>query len=355
MEIVALLPAHNEESILSTAISSLRSQTLKPTRIVVIADNCTDSTVSIAMSENVEIIVTEGNVDRKAGALNIALREILPSLGNEDAVLVMDADSTLVPTFLEIAVAQLLGWASNGKVIGAVSGLFYAAEEHNIIQTLQANEYHRYSREIIRRKDNRNNVLAGAGSLFSVGVLVDVVESRKSGMLPQGYVYCQKALTEDNELTMAVRTLGYECVSPRGCELYTDVPRTMSELVTQRLRWRAGAIENFRMYGITKITAWPLVKFGWTLLASLTFWIYLALLVAMVSSGTNPFKAHILWTSLFALYLLERFVSLTNRSWKAKVISLTLVADMAYDLIQQYATAKALYFASTGRRIEWGG
>jgi len=46
--VTVLIPAHNEEVSLPSTIASLRAQSHSPDRIIVVADNCTDSTVDIA-------------------------------------------------------------------------------------------------------------------------------------------------------------------------------------------------------------------------------------------------------------------------------------------------------------------
>src|SRR6266566_3669832 len=68
--IAALIAAHNEEGTIAAVIEALLEQTCVPDRIVVIADNCTDGTEVIARRYPVTVIRTEGNLERKPGALN---------------------------------------------------------------------------------------------------------------------------------------------------------------------------------------------------------------------------------------------------------------------------------------------
>src|SRR5262249_9795913 len=89
-DIVALIPAHNEEESVERTIAALREQTLLPDRIIVIADNCTDATSDLARNSGAEVMVTEGNTHKKAGALNYALEQVLPALSDRDAVLIQD-------------------------------------------------------------------------------------------------------------------------------------------------------------------------------------------------------------------------------------------------------------------------
>ena len=64
---------------------------------------------------------TAGNTEKKAGALNQQLSRLLPQSEHHDVVLVMDADSTLAPEFLEVA----LGLMEGDPSLIAVGGLFY--------------------------------------------------------------------------------------------------------------------------------------------------------------------------------------------------------------------------------------
>ena len=82
--VVVVLPAHNEADNLPRTIPALQNQIRPPDRIIVAADNCTDDTKEIAIALGADVVETKDNVDRKAGALNQVLREILPTLTRDD-------------------------------------------------------------------------------------------------------------------------------------------------------------------------------------------------------------------------------------------------------------------------------
>ncbi len=73
-----LVPAHNEAERIGATLASLEAQTRRPDRVIVVADNCTDATEAIARAAGAEVRVTVGNRDKKAGALNQVLRDVLP-------------------------------------------------------------------------------------------------------------------------------------------------------------------------------------------------------------------------------------------------------------------------------------
>ena len=117
------------------------------------------------------------------------------------------------------------------------------------------NEYTRYAREIARRR-GRVFVLTGTASVFRSRAMKVVADSRGS-LIPgrRGDVYDTAALTEDNEITIALKSLGALIISPRECTVVTEVMPTWRSLWAQRLRWQRGALENLGAYGVTAQTA----------------------------------------------------------------------------------------------------
>ena len=130
--------------------------------------------------------------------MNQALDSLLPELRDEDAVLVVDADSILAPTFVTEACRRL------GERVGGVGGVFTGRAGGGFVGMLQRNEYARYARDVARIK-GKVLVLTGTATLSSVSTLHHVVRVRAEGLLPRGSapVYDTTVLTEDNELTLA--------------------------------------------------------------------------------------------------------------------------------------------------------
>ena len=186
----------------------------------------------------------------------------------------MDADSTITPDFLEVA----LGLLEEDQDLIAVGGLFYGEEGGGLIGQLQRNEYTRYQR-IVARKLNRVFVLTGTASVIRSYALRAVSDAREM-LIPgtRGQVYDTLALTEDNELTLALKTLGAQMTSPPQCRVTTEVMTRWRDLWRQRLRWHRGALENIGAYGPTRATA-----MYWTQQTALAYgvvalWSYLLLM-----------------------------------------------------------------------------
>jgi poly-beta-1,6-N-acetyl-D-glucosamine synthase len=346
--VTVLIPAHNEEAALPAALGALRWQTVQPARVVVVADNCTDATVAVARSLRADVLATVGNTEKKAGALNQALAALLPQLDDDELVLVSDADSMIVPAFLGAAVDHLLA----SDEVGAVGGVFYGEGGGGLVGALQRNEYARYAREIDRKK-GRATVLTGTATLFRVPALRAVAAARGTTLPGRaGDVYDTLALTEDNEITLAVKTLGWRAHSPRPCAVLTEVMGTWGDLWRQRLRWQRGAVENLRHYGVTRVT-FPYL--GKQVLMYLGIGAMLLFLVATGIFGALGWLGvpQGLWWSLPALFVVERVWTVRRAGATAMVLAAPIVVELVYDLFQQAVYLRAATDIVRGRAAAW--
>ncbi|MGV0108886.1 glycosyltransferase [Arthrobacter sp. CP30] len=346
--VTVLIPAHNEEASLPQTIASLKSQSHRPERIIVVADNCTDATVRLAREAGVEVIESVDNSHKKAGALNQALKTVLPQQGDNDVVMIMDADTQLDDGFLANALVRFV----DDRALMAVGGLFYGEDGHGLIGQFQRNEYIRYSRQM-RRRRGRVFVLTGTASLFRPLALRTIAASR-GRTLPgtPGDVYDTAALTEDNELTIAIKSLGGLMISPQDCTVVTELMPSWRTLWNQRLRWQRGALENIGAYGVTAPTMryWAQqLGIGYGVIALTA---YLALiLITVVSLETwiwFPF-----WLGLGLLFTLERIITVWKGGWKARLLAATLFPELFFDMFLNLVYVKGVVDLSFGRKASW--
>lgn len=111
-QIAVVIPAHNEELVLAETLDSLNRQTYPRDRyrVVVVADNCTDSTAHIAREQDALVLERFNTVERGKGyALAWAFEKLLapqtdalPARTPEDAFVIVDADTWVAPDFLEV-------------------------------------------------------------------------------------------------------------------------------------------------------------------------------------------------------------------------------------------------------------
>lgn len=347
--VTVLIPAHNEEDKIAATLRSLQHHDDPPDRIIVVADNCSDSTVELARAAGVEVVATVNNTKKKAGALNQVLARILPDLGENDTVMVMDADTVLDRGYLAAARRRM----TDDRALMAVGGLFYGEDGAGLLGQFQRNEYTRYSREI-RRRRGRVFVLTGTASMFRSRALKTIAESRGT-LLPghHGDVYDTEALTEDNELTIALKSLGALMISPDQCRVVTEVMPTWRALWHQRLRWQRGALENLGAYGVTPQTTryWAQqLGIGYGVLALSS---YLLLLVVMILSLDQwvwfPF-----WIGIGTVFAVERVVAVWRSTWQAKLVAALLFPELFYAMFLNVVYVKGVFDIMTAKTAQWG-
>ena len=246
VDVVVLIPAHNEQTWIARTIRSLQGQTYPVKRILVMADNCTDRTVELARAAGAEVRETVDNTHRKAGAMNQGFAMLLPALKDTDVVMGMDADGVVKEDAIEIALEIF----DARPDLGGVSGSVRARQPTGWLETAQVLEYER-GRRIMSRAKGRIHVLSGAAAFIKVGVLRHVAESRGS-ILPgdQGDVMMATNIVEDYELTLAIQRLGYKVTSSKRCQMFSDLMPSIRELEGQRMRWYRGTIETLFLYGL---------------------------------------------------------------------------------------------------------
>ena len=320
---LALIPAHNEAATIRAAVEAVRDQV---DEIVVVDDRSTDATAEIARRAGAKVLATEGNEDRKAGALNQALARY-----RADVVLITDADSRVAPTFMEVALEALAD-----PEVGAVGGLFEGEDGAGLLGEFQRSEYERYTRELGRR-GHQARVLTGTGTAFRGAALEDL-HRRK------GRWYDPTALTEDFAITLDLAELGWRCVSPPGCEVVTEVMPTWRELWTQRLRWQRGALEAIHRRGLSRVT-WPYIRQQAAMFVGVfAMACFLTLTAITLASGHFALTP---WTALTGLFVVERTVTVRRRGWQATLLAAALVPEMLYDLFLHVVLVRSALTTTT--------
>jgi cellulose synthase/poly-beta-1,6-N-acetylglucosamine synthase-like glycosyltransferase len=348
--IVALIPAYNEAEWIASVVRNLASQTRPPDRIVVMSDNSTDDTVALARAAGAEVWESAGNPHKKAGALNQALSRILGELDDSDHVFIQDADTMPAPRWLEVASA----WAARHP--GAVISGRYASPPtgRSLLRIVQENEFARDGRAINRR-GNKTRIVVGTSALFPVATLRAIISARLSGALPGpavGEVYSTASITEDYELTLALKTLGYATLSPPECDAVTDVMHTIPALWRQRIRWQRGAFTDLRTYGLNRVTAWYYAAQAMWCFGMLTV-VLIALQVALVVSLTGHFTPAPVWIGTLPLFMAHRILSVQRTGAKGMLVAATIIPEAAYDFFRYGVYVTCAWRAITRRETQW--
>ncbi|MGH3448720.1 MAG: glycosyltransferase, partial [Nocardioidaceae bacterium] len=219
-----------------------------------------------------------------------------------------------------------------------------------LLGKLQRMEYTRYARDVDRSR--RVWVLTGTATLHRVGVLQEVAEARGRSLHGgHGDVYDRTALTEDMEITLGVKILGYRCVSPAACTVVTEVMPTVRDLWRQRLRWQRGALENLHVYGISRITLPYLGQQALMILSIVAMWLYAVCTGLSIWTGTIGFSPA--WSSIGLIFVVERVVTVWRGGALARGIAAILVIEMVYAMFLQAVFVAAARAALSRRPAAW--
>jgi cellulose synthase/poly-beta-1,6-N-acetylglucosamine synthase-like glycosyltransferase len=198
-------------------------------------------------------------------------------------------------------------------------------------------------------------VLTGTATLFRSRALLDVAASRGT-LIPgtPGLVYDVEALTEDNELTLALKSLGAFMMSPRECFDTTEVMPTLRMLWNQRKRWQRGALENLGAYGFTPATLryWgQQIGIAYGVVALNAFVVF-----ALLTLTTWPtLYIYTFWLALALVFMVERVATVWSGGWRARLLALPLVIEIFYALYLQLVVVASIVELALGRRASWSG
>ena len=334
MSLTTIIPAVDEPDVDAT-IRSLLAQSPAPERILVCWNNHTATTTADAVARvddpRVELHDLGVISGRKAGAINAAL-----PLVDTEFVLVVDADTVLGPDFLAAAETTFADYADDD--LGSVGGVFHGVTPTGWLQWCQYLEYERFAHEIDRKR--RVMVLTGTGSVIRMVALEDVRAARARGDLPGEGYYNTDAVTEDNEMTLALKSCGWRLASPKECSTTTELMGTFRDLQKQRIRWYRGALDNLRAYGLTATTHRYWRQQAMLLLSVLTFSTYLASTCVEVLLGWLTFSP--IWSLVGLAFMAERVATVWHVGWRARIFAGLMIPELIYSAGLQLAFLRGI-------------
>ena len=316
MGVTIILPAHNEEKIIKQAIESLLNQSYWDTEIIVCLDNCTDQTESILnnnFGDNyaVKIFKSVKNEKKKAGALNQLFNCYFKNM--RKYILVMDADTILHHKAIEEGVRYLKKNEQHG-VVCSKAGVI---KEHGFIWNIQNIEYGRFDTDRTETLDFCI-VAHGMFSMYRKKVL--------SKILQRGYLYDEDCITEDYELTLAVKQTGYKIGNSLRIKAYTDVPLTVKDYWVQRVRWMTGGLNALSKYSFNKHTARDML--GHVLFVIL-FTLQFFLIINSIINKYNPLGfGLVIILGISTINAIVRYKYVSHKSLKTFIFAVILIPDI---------------------------
>lgn len=232
---VIVVPAHNEAAGIGRTLSALDNLDWHPAfrRVLVVADNCSDRTASIAVQHGAEVLVRNDATKRGKGyALDFAFRRLLSEGSNDwHAAVVVDADSVVSPNLLKECSAH---FDRGARAVQAAylpvprSGAL-AAITHIALTAIHV------VRGIARERLKLSAGLKGNGMAFTRALLATTPHTAYSR-------------TEDLEFGVQLALAGTRVAFAGSATVLGDMPVTDRVATRQRERWIGGRVEVARQY-----------------------------------------------------------------------------------------------------------
>ena len=232
MRIAVLVPSHDEEASVARCVGSLLDQRYPHDlfTVIVIADNCTDETASVARAAGAEVLVRDEPDDRGKGrALRWALDQLLAREPGFDAFAVVDADSTAGPGFLAALVRPLEEGA------GAAQAESRLVDDGSGPAVLRAGAF-----RLVNWVRPAGRAVLGLGcNLQGNGMLVsaDVLRRRPWDAF---------SATEDLEYSIGLLLSGVRARFAGGAIVESPAAPSREAAVDQQLRWEGGKLHVAR-------------------------------------------------------------------------------------------------------------
>jgi cellulose synthase/poly-beta-1,6-N-acetylglucosamine synthase-like glycosyltransferase len=240
-----LIPAHNEEIVLSTLLESLAQLTYPQERcqVYVIADNCTDKTAALAQQfAGVQVYERFNQQKRGKGyALHWMWQQLVVSQLVYDAYIVLDADSVVIPTFLQTMSREL---GRGARVLQARYTVLNATESPSTALRWVALTLMNHVRPLGRSGLGCSVALTGNGMCFSHEIL-------------QRYPWQAFGLSEDYQYYLTLVQHGERVVYVPEAIVRAQMPVTFEQMRTQDVRWESGDPQQSQWQ-----TVWELLQAG---------------------------------------------------------------------------------------------
>jgi hypothetical protein len=229
-----LIPAHDEERLIGSCLDSLAAVRY-PSDLVhvhVVADNCSDATVAIAHGRGAEVHERIAPDDPGKGpALVWAWRRLAARADAYDAVVILDADTTVNPEFFAAVDAEL---DAGAEVVQSYYSVRDAEQSPVTAFRAAALAARHYLRPLGRVTLGGSAGLHGNGMVFTTPVL-----SRHEWT---------SHLTEDIELQLELLLEGTKVAFAPDAVVSAEMPTTLAASQTQHARWERGRVEMARRY-----------------------------------------------------------------------------------------------------------
>jgi cellulose synthase/poly-beta-1,6-N-acetylglucosamine synthase-like glycosyltransferase/peptidoglycan/xylan/chitin deacetylase (PgdA/CDA1 family) len=354
-----IVPAYNEERVIEGTIRSLLNSNYKNYEIIVVDDGSADRTSEV-VRENFAVhplvsLFTVANAG-KASALNFGLRH-----AKGDVIVALDADTQFHADTIGALARRFID-----RRIGAVAGNAKVGNRINIVTRWQALEY----------ITSQNMDRRAFASLNCITVVPGAVGAWRRELIERCGGFSPETLAEDQDLTLAIRKLGYKIGYEEKAIGWTEAPDKLALLARQRFRWAYGTLQCLwkhrdalfrRKYGALGFIAIPNVWIFQILFPLISPIMDLILIYTLLSSALYRIEqpADFSFTNVrqvvfyYALFLAvdwcaAGFAFLLERRERWRLLWWLFLQRFCYRQVMYYVMIKSVATAVRGAVVGWG-
>jgi cellulose synthase/poly-beta-1,6-N-acetylglucosamine synthase-like glycosyltransferase len=267
--------------------------------------------------------------------------------------------------FTPRTVAELVAPLADPSV-GAVAGNAKVGNRVNIVTQWQAVEY----------VTSQNTDRRAFSLLDCITVVPGAVGAWRKALVEAAGGFSDDTLAEDQDLTLAIRRMGYGVAYADGAVAYTEAPDTLRGLAKQRFRWSFGTLQCMwkhrdallrPRYGTLGLVAMPNVWLFQLLFAALSPLADLMFLWSLVSVWMVRAEhgASYALTSLeqvmtfYAVFLVVDWLAavvafLAEPGEDRRLVWLIFLQRFAYRQVMYWVVVRSFNAAIRGRVVGWG-
>ena len=232
---MAIIPAHNEETVIKNLVDSLVNQDYPKELydIYVIADNCSDATAEIAKEAGAIVYKRFDEVNKTKGfALNWFLQQKIEENADYDALCVFDADNIVDKNFIKNMNKKL---CQGEEIVQGYRDIKNPTDSwisggYAIFYWMMNRFYH-----LARYNLGLSPLINGTGFMVKFDLLK-----------PNGWQ--TKTLTEDIEFSLINIAAGRKLGWSTDAIVYDEQPVGFSQSWSQRSRWTVGHLQCMKEY-----------------------------------------------------------------------------------------------------------
>ncbi|QDT08792.1 glycosyltransferase family 2 protein [Planctomycetes bacterium K23_9] len=238
-----LIPAHNEATVLARTIRSIQTQLLPSDRLLVVADNCTDSTASLARSMGTDVIEREDDAKRAKGYAIATGLDFL-QVQSRDVLIMIDADCKVAPGSITILAKQAI--AQQAPVQACYEMPLHRTPESNSPEntdskTSGSETWNAVSAFAVKVK---NQVRPLGLSRLGFGCALTGSGMAFPSQLARHPNWASDNIVEDMKTSYDLMIAGH---TPTYCPhaiVTADLPRLRQDAMEQRKRWEHGHLQT---------------------------------------------------------------------------------------------------------------